>query len=169
MGNWTVGDDICDGVGESRIFADDFSGDDYFIIINSAILKSGYRYGVYFRATDPNAVDGYIFQYDQKHETGAFVFRKWLNGYEIWKPIAVAPAPPNYDWYNIDRQIQLNVIGDTFTLSIDGQEIMTVVDDTYSKGGIGFRTWSGETKACFSDISISNPKIIDTRERIVFL
>jgi hypothetical protein len=64
--------------------------------------------------------------------------------------------PEDYDWYSNAHQIQLSVIGNNFTVNIDGQEMMTATDDTYTEGGIGLRTWD-DTEACFEGIKIRNP------------
>jgi Flp pilus assembly pilin Flp len=71
--NWNTDGPICGGPSEGRIFADDFSGNDYVINIDSAQLSQGNGYGVYFRATGVDRVNGYTFQYDPGY--GAFIFR----------------------------------------------------------------------------------------------
>ncbi len=153
-GRWDVGDPLCGGPGEGRIFADDFSGDDYVINIDSANLSQGNGYGVYFRTSNEERVNGYNFQYDPGWGDGAFLFRKWVNGHEL-PPIAVARVP-GFDWHNTNRQIKISVVGDTFNAYVDGELVLTATDSTYSEGGIGIRTWDN-TKACFSGISITNP------------
>jgi len=153
-GDWTIDDQICGGGGEGRIFADGFSGDDYVLNIESSQLFKGNGYGVYFRASEPNLVDGYTFQYDKGYQ--ALIFRKWVGGHELSPPFAVERMPADYDWYSKDHQIQLSVVGNTYTVNIDGQEMMTATDDTYTEGGIGLRTWD-DTEACFEGITIKNP------------
>jgi fructan beta-fructosidase len=155
-GKWTTDDQICGENGEGRIFADGFSGDDYVINIDSAELFQGMGYGVYFRSTEPDNVDGYTFQYDPGYGSGALIMRKWVNGYELNPPFAREWMPDDFDWYNTDHQVQLSVVGDTFKVSIDGQEMLTASDDTYSEGGFGLRTWDS-TEVCFEGISVSNP------------
>ena len=153
-GHWKTGDPLCGGPGEGRIFADDFSGEDYIINIDSAQLYQGNGYGVFFRTTNEDHVNGYNFQYDPGWGGGAFLFRKWVNGHEL-PPIAVARAP-GFEWHNTDRQITVSVVGDTFQAYVDGELVLTATDDTYSEGGVGLRTWDN-TEACFSGISITNP------------
>jgi hypothetical protein len=153
-GDWTIDDQICGGVGEGRIFAEDFTGDDYILNIDSARLFQGMGYGVYFRASEPNLVNGYTFQYDPGYQ--GLILRKWMGGHELHPPFAVEIMPEDYDWYSNAHQIQLSVIGNNFTVNIDGQEMMTATDDTYTEGGIGLRTWD-DTEACFEGIKIRNP------------
>jgi Flp pilus assembly pilin Flp len=153
-GDWTIGDEICGKGGEGRIYADGFTGEDYIINIESARLFQGNGYGVYFRTSQPHLVDGYTFQYDPGYK--ALIFRKWVGGHELSPPIAVERMPSDYDWYSTDHQIQLSVIGDTFIVNIDGQEMMKASDNTYTKGGLGLRTWDN-TIACFDGIKVTNP------------
>jgi len=137
------------------IFAEDFSDDDYVIDLGTANLATGWGYGVFFRVGDPTGkIEGYIFQYDPGYGAGAFLFRKWVDGHEL-APFAVEFAP-GFDWYGEDHRIQVRVVGNTFTAYLDGQQVVTGSDDTYSSGGVGFRTWDA-TEACFDDLSISAP------------
>jgi hypothetical protein len=150
-GNWDVGDQICGGVGEGRLFADGFSGSDYTIHIDSAALTQGNGYGVFFRATDPANIDGYTFQYDPGYQ--AFIFRKWVNGRELNPPFAVSRAP-GYNWYNASHQVQIKIQGDHFTAYVDGAQVLEATDSTYASGGIGLRTWDN-TKMCVDGITIN--------------
>jgi Flp pilus assembly pilin Flp len=142
---------LCGGPGEGRIFTP-IDGDNYRVNIDQNELLQGNGYGVFFRASDVENVDGYTFQYDPGYGKGEFLIRKWVNGYEL-PPIARAPAPPNYDWHNTNRQIELVVDGDNFAVSIDGEEVVTAQDSTYSEGGVGLRTW-WPTRACFDDMTV---------------
>ncbi|HEY74514.1 MAG: hypothetical protein DRJ03_07775 [Chloroflexi bacterium] len=151
-GDWTTdGEQMCGGPGEGRIFTE-IPADDYAVTINSATLRQGNGYGVYFRVTDTPRFDGYSFQYDPGYRGGAFIFRKWVNGRELWPPFAQTRAR-GYDWWETPRDIKVVADGNTFTASVDGQPILTASDDTYSEGGIGLRTWD-RTVACFDSISV---------------
>ncbi len=154
FGHWSYDDGKVCGKRNGRIFANDFSGDDYVVNIDSATLSKGNGYGVYFRTSDESAVDGYNFQYDPGWGGGAFLFRKWVNGHEL-PPIAVQRMP-GYDWHGTPREIQIEVVGDTFTAYVDGKEMLSASDDTYSEGGVGLHTWN-KTQACFEGISVSAP------------
>ena len=57
-GDWTINDQLCGGIGEGRVFAEGYTGDDYVINIDCAKLNQGNGYGIYFRSTQPNLVDG---------------------------------------------------------------------------------------------------------------
>lgn len=125
---------------------------DYVINIGKATLAAGNGYGVYFRLKSFSPTNGYAFQYDPGYG-GAFVVRKWVNGWEVNPPLAVAKMP-GYTWLNTPRQVQLVVKGNTFLAYVDTQLVLTVVDGTYPSGGVGFRTWDS-TRVCFDDFSIS--------------
>ncbi len=136
-GTWkSVNGLLTGGPSEGRIFHS-LTQSDYAVNLNAAMLKQGSGFGVFFRATNPSAVNGYDFQYDPG--LNAFVFRKWVNGNEL-SPFATAPAP-NYNWYNTNRNIQVVAKGHTFTASIDGKVVLQGTDSTYSSGGVGLRTW----------------------------
>lgn len=148
-GHWLARDGyLHGGPGEGRIFRG-LSQSDYVITVNGAVLNQGNGYGLWFRATDFDRVNGYTFQYDPGY--GAFIMRKWVNGNEL-SPFAMARAP-GYGWYNTPRQIQIAVKGNTFTAYIDGRQVLQGTDSTYASGGIGFRTWSNTT-ARFDNISV---------------
>ena len=62
---------------------------------------------------------------------------------------------PDYDW-NAIHNVSLQVNGNTFTTYIDDQEVISAIDDTYTSGAVGFRTW-GSSKSSFDIISIVEP------------
>jgi Flp pilus assembly pilin Flp len=128
---------------------------DYTVKLDGAMLNSGNGYGIMFRTQmTPTGLAGYAFQYDPGLK--GFVIRKWANGVEINPAIAFVSAP-NYDWYSAAHNIQLDVKGGTFTAFIDGKQVLTAQDSTYSSGGAGLRTWDS-TMACFDNFTIgSNP------------
>lgn len=156
-GGWTVQNgQLCSTKdGEQRIFnrctLQNGAPSDYTVNVNVATLFQGNGYGVYFRMQDSSSWNGYGFQYDPGYN--GFVFRKWVNGYELSKPLA-AVQMPKYNWYNQPRKIQVVVQGNTFKAYVDGVLVLTAQDDTYSKGGAAFRTWSS-TRSCFDGFSTS--------------
>ncbi len=153
-GNWAIRDsELCGGPGEGRIFTP-VSADDYVIDINKALLSKGDGYGVFFRTQNVERVSGYVFQYDPGY-LDQFLIRKWVNGVEIERPI-VRKRIPGYNWHNVNRQIQLSVIGDRFTVLVDGQPMLSLSDATYPSGGVGLRVWDG-TDACFDNLTIRRP------------
>jgi len=131
---------------------------DYVISMNDVNLSKGNGYGVYFRTTvDNNGLDGYIFQYDPglksaAYPNGAFIIRQWVNGHEIWNPVAIAPL--GSDVFNTSHDFQIDVKGDTFTVLMDGKQVLSAKDSTYTTGGTaGLRSWDS-TAACIGDFSI---------------
>jgi hypothetical protein len=139
------------GPGEGRIFHVNLSQGDYTITVNGAVLNQGNGYGIWFRATNVEKVNGYTFQYDPGHGYGAFIMRKWVNGNEL-SPFAVAYAP-GYNWTTTPRQVQIVAKGNTFTAYVDGKQVLQGTDSTYTQGGVGFRTWDNTT-ARFGNISV---------------
>ena len=133
----------CDQYG--YIFANEFSGEDYTLQVSGAHLTQGWGYGIFFRTQRNNGgFDGYNFQYDPGYGSGEFLFRKWINGYEL-SPIAREPAPQGFDWYSAPRDLLIEISGDTFTAFVDGKEVLSVTDDSYQEGGVGVRVWDSSS------------------------
>ncbi|RME07737.1 MAG: DUF1080 domain-containing protein [Anaerolineae bacterium] len=152
--NWRIEDGKLCGSGWGALFNTQFSGDDYTINLGKANLARGNGYGVFFRAQNYSRPEGYIFQYDPGWRGGAFIFRKWVNGHELY-PFAEARMP-GYDWHGEDHQITVAVEGNTYIAYVDGQEVLRASDSTYTQGGIGLRTWD-RTAVCFDDLTITTP------------
>ncbi|GAB4505085.1 MAG: hypothetical protein Fur0043_20800 [Anaerolineales bacterium] len=132
---------------------------DYVIRMDDVVLDKGNGYGVFFRTTeDEKGASGYIFQYDpgmRSHgypPNGAFLIRRWVNGREIWPPLDIAPI--SGDVYDTPHDIEIVVQGDTFTVKVDGQQVLQATDSTYSSGGVGLRTWDN-TEVCSAGYSLS--------------
>jgi len=145
------------GGGEHRSFAftEDTSWTDYAVEVN-ALLTKGDGYGVYFRATNPEAVNAYVFQYDpgyNKAQGGEFLFRKVVDGKEM-SPIARVRAPQGYDWYGQERLIKVEARGTTLVASIDGVPVLQVEDSSFTNGAVGLRTWD-DTEAIFNDVQVT--------------
>lgn len=142
--------------GEHRIFAGDETWEDYTIEVD-AVLEQGSGYGVYFRATNPDAADAYIFQYDENYGSGAFLFRKIVDGKEQppFAQVFVRDTEfgKDFDWYGTERTITLEIAGDEFRAYVDGVLVVTGVDDSYPSGMMGLRAW-GKTSAVFSEIRV---------------
>ena len=79
------------------------------------------------------------------------MFRKWVKGREL-KPFAITKAQ-DFDWYAQDYTLQSHVIGDTFTVIIDDEQVLQGVGDAYQSDGVGFRTWN-KSEVCFNSISV---------------
>jgi len=154
-GRWQVRDGRLCIEGTGRIYHS-LNRSDYVIDINLARISQGNGYGIFFRDSGGPAFNGYTFQYDPGYGKGAFIFRKWINGRELSVPIARVDAPTGYNWYGIDRQVRVEVRGDTFTAFIDGQLVVQARDTTFTQGGIGLRSWDA-TSVCFDDLRIRRP------------
>ncbi|RME87502.1 MAG: DUF1080 domain-containing protein [Anaerolineae bacterium] len=156
-GHWKVEDGQMCTSKHARIFntcSTELPQGDYEIRLDGATLMQGNGYGVFFRVSNVGShFNGYTFQYDPGYGGGAFIYRKWVNGRELWPPFAIAWAP-NYDWYGEPHDIRIVVKGNTFTTYIDGQEVLTATDDTYTEGAVGLRSWD-HTQACFDGFTIA--------------
>jgi Flp pilus assembly pilin Flp len=125
---------------------------DYTIHLEGVVLNKGQGYGVMFRVQNyDGSPNGYAFQYDPGLE--GIVFRKWVNGWEIWQPLAYQKLT-NYQWYGVSKDIDVVVKGNSMQAYIDGELVLSAKDDTYSSGGVGLRTW-GVTEVCFDNFSIN--------------
>lgn len=126
---------------------------DYTIKLTDTTLNQGNGYGLFFRGTEMDGrTDGYIVQYDPGWGGGAIIMRKWINGREL--PPFATYRMSEYDWYGEPHDMQLNVEGDTFTFILDGEVVLVGQDDTYSEGGVGFRSWDS-SEVCFGNMVIS--------------
>ncbi len=143
--------------GEHRIFAGDETWTDYTIEANATLEDGSWGYGIYFRATDPNNTNAYIFQYDQRYGSGAFLFRKIVNGREK-SPFAKVYARDtsfgkDFDWYDSERNITVEVVGNEYRAYVDDELVVVGTDDDYNHGMVGLRTWS-KSSAIFNDITV---------------
>jgi hypothetical protein len=139
---------------EDKAIARDSSGSNCAITLN-AELFAGNGFGVIFRESgDPASMNGYTFQYDPGYQGGQFIMRKWINGVEIWPPFVAVSPPAGYQWQGVDRQIEVDAAGSTFTAMIDGKTVLTGSDSTYSSGAAGLRVWAGG-QASFANFSVT--------------
>jgi Flp pilus assembly pilin Flp len=151
--------ELCVGPGgEHRGFTGGDDWDDYTVNVDRANLDHGDGYGVYFRVNDEPDINGYVFQYDPgyrggSYPNGAFLIRKVVNGGET-SPIAAQPAPDDFDWYDVDRQVSVEVEGDTFTAFVDGEQVVQATDSQFATGRVGLRTWDGSL-GCFDDLTVT--------------
>lgn len=161
LDDWELYDGDCEVTPEGQIccsnfgytFAEDFSGQDYVIQIKNAHLTEGMGYGIFFRTQVAGGTfNGYNFQYDPGYGSGAFLFRKWVNGYEL-PPLARANAPTDYNWYEHPRDITIQVQGTSFTAFIDGKQVLSASDSTYTESGVGLRTWGG-SEVCLDQVIV---------------
>jgi len=137
--------------GEHRTF---YGSDDWtnYVVTVQATLRYGKGFGIYFRATDIDRLNAYVFQYDPGYGGGHFLFRKVVNGREQ-PPFALAKAPADYQWHGVPRRVEVRVEGDSFTAIVDGGPVLQARDSTYPRGRIGLRVWSG-SEACFDWVRV---------------
>ncbi|WP_298817728.1 family 16 glycoside hydrolase [Chloroflexus sp.] len=154
QGRWQVRDGRLCIDGPGRIYRP-LERNDYVINVDLARITKGNGYGIFFRDSGGAKFNGYSFQYDPGYGRGAFIIRKWVNGNELSMPIARRDAP-GYDWYGTDRQVRVEVRGDTFTAYVDGQPVVQARDSSFTSGGIGFRSWDASS-ACFDDLRVQRP------------
>ncbi|MCS6887347.1 family 16 glycoside hydrolase [Chloroflexus sp.] len=154
-GRWQIRDGRLCIDGPGRIYRP-LDRSDYVINLDVARITQGNGYGIFFRDSGDAKFNGYSFQYDPGYGQGAFIIRKWVNGNELSTPIARVNAPAGYDWYGADRQVRVEVRGDTFTAYIDGQPAVQIRDNSFTSGGIGLRSWDN-TSACFDNLSVQRP------------
>ena len=125
---------------------------DYSVSISGAELTQGNGYGVFFRGTElDGSTSGYTVQYDPGWGGGAIIMRKWVNGREL-EPFATYRMPA-YDWYSDSHDLRIDVQGDTFTVYLNGEEVLVGQDDTYSEGGVGLRSWDS-TEVCMDNFQV---------------
>lgn len=123
---------------------------DYMITLKNANLSQGDGYGLFFRLQSTNPTNGVVFQYDPGAK--GFLFRKWVNGWEV-NPAIAFKSMPGYNWHNVPHNISVKVQGNTYTGYVDGQPILTATDNTFSGGSTGLRTWD-RTKMCAEGYTI---------------
>jgi hypothetical protein len=128
---------------------------DYKMTMNLAQLIKGDGYGLMFRLSkEKSGFSGYSFQVDPGYGD-KFVFRRYdANGAELGTPLAVASFPAGFD-PNAPHNVSVSVVGDTFTAYVDGVQVLTAQDDTYTSGGTGLRTW-GNSESDFSGYKVTS-------------
>lgn len=147
-GNWLTQQGKLKGTQLGATLLNNFSRDDFIVSVDGVELKSVGKkyegYGIFFRASNENAINGYMVEVEKKDskDPGLLYFSKWENGYQIVPPLASTTVPDNFDWEN-PGDFKVAVQGNTFTAYLDGKEMLTAKDDTYNKGTIGISVNSG--------------------------
>ena len=142
--------------GEHRSFYGAENWTDYVVRV-TANLYQGSGFGVFFRATQVDHLNGYVFEYAPGGtcfgNEGCFFYRRVVEGREQ-SPFAQSAAPDDFQWHGISREIEVCAEGHTFTASIDGEEVLEATDGEYSHGQAGLRTWDA-SEVCFWDLSVA--------------
>jgi Flp pilus assembly pilin Flp len=135
---------------ERRTFVGDPNWTDYTVSLRANLIQ-GNGWGLYFRATNLNLLDAYVFQYDPGF--GAFIFRQVIDGHEQ-SPFGRANVPSDYEWRDTWHTIRLIVQGNTFTAFVDDAQVLQASNSDYPAGQVGLRLWSTST-ACFDDFTVT--------------
>jgi len=142
--------------GEHRSFFGAENWTDYVVRL-TANLYQGDGFGVFFRATLVDQVNGYLFEYAPGGrcfgQEGCFFFRKVVEGRVLY-PFAQSTAAAAYEWHNTVREVEVRVEGDSYTAFIDGEEVLKASDGDHTRGQAGLRTWDG-SQACFWDFTVA--------------
>ena len=149
-GTWKINNGQLCGSNGGQIFAPIPGASNYVINLNGATMTTGNGYGLFFDSSNVTSVNGYDFQFDPG--VGGFIMRKWYQGAEM-APSVITKPPAGFN-YNTTHNIQVMVQGQTFTALVDGQQVFTTTDPTYTSGEIGLRTWDS-TQVCFDSISVN--------------
>jgi Flp pilus assembly pilin Flp len=128
-------------------FAKSSQFDDGTILLDANLQgNSGAGYSVFFHLSgDPNnqkKFDGYAFSYDPSYGKGAFVLRKWVDGVEIWQPLAIYAPSNSYAWYGATHIIEIGTNGSLITAKVDGHSVLSVTDQSFGKGGVALRAFN---------------------------
>jgi len=159
-GKWKIrdGDLVPTGKGENRLGFGDDSWTDYEITAK-ALLTSGRGYGIYYRADGKRNISGYIFKYDPGYGKGkdkgkgAFLVSKVDKGKEK-SPSQLFWMPDDFDVFGKSHDITISVNGDKHSIKIDGKELFSFNDDTFSSGSAGFESWKG-SQVNFQEVIVS--------------
>jgi hypothetical protein len=104
-------------------------------------------FDILFRMQDEK--NGYRFTYNSK--INVYRFWKQVNG--NWVRIASTSVPS--EWGNNPMDVQVKLVGDTFTAIKGGQEVLQVRDSAFSEGQVGLRN-KPSSKSCFGDFSVKS-------------
>jgi Flp pilus assembly pilin Flp len=142
--------------GEHRSFLGAENWTDYVVRL-TANLYQGDGFGVFFRATQVDHVNGYLFEYAPGGtcfgKQGCFFFRKVVQGREQY-PFAQSAAPAGYQWYDAVREVEVRAEGDTYSALVDGEEVLKASDSDYAYGEAGLRTWD-DSEVCFWGFAVA--------------
>lgn len=134
--------------GEHRTFTGDSEWEDFTIEARTKLVR-GEGFGIYFRASNEPNINSYIFQYEPGYDTGrqgSFLFRRVINGNEqapfaVVRRVNTVFAGPDSWWYEEERDIKIEVKGNTFTAYVDGVPVVSGAENNLKKGRIGLRIW----------------------------
>ena len=162
LGNfkWSIDSNLLKpiGAGEHRLLFENSNGTDYNIKVEAKYVSPGATktgYGIYYRtqegATNANEINGYCFQFDPGIGN-RFVVRKVVNGNEQ-TPFQSVAMSQGFD-INATHDIEIEVIGSSHVIKVDGVQVMNFTDSSFTEGSVGLRTWS-TSKSEFSEATVT--------------
>lgn len=156
--NWDQEDGrLCAGPNEHRALIQGSAGENFTVSVDATLDEGSWGYGVFFRSSvdESGRLQGYIFQYDPAYGSGEFLYRRWVNGYEL-SPFARARPESEFQWFGTQRHVEVEVRGDTMTTRIDGRTVLTAQDSAFDSGSAGLRTWIS-SRVCFDNFQVTSP------------
>lgn len=154
LGDWQIEDGVLTdiGHGERRVIFDDTFGDDYTITADATLVSGNGGYAMYYHATEEAGnISGYAFQFDLGY-SNSFIVRKVIDGKETSAFQVASMAQTMGDDFDIyaPHNIKIDVEDDHHSIYVDNVKVMEFIDDTFTEGSVGCRTWST------AEISVEN-------------
>ena len=151
-GKWSIVDGQLVGTSNNNILltgATDASDNIIKTNVNFNDKKDGIA-GIVFRTTlrRGKLYTGYGVELDKKSKE--FIFTKTTKGKSSDK--VKIDVPSGFDWSK-PHSLQVNAVGDKFTLYVDGQDVLSYVDDSYTSGSVGLS--SSKKNASFEDFEVT--------------
>jgi hypothetical protein len=160
--------------GENRVMSTLQRSTQDMVFTTNAHLKSGKGYGIWTRAdfTRATGISGYSFQFDPGFANvdpgfgPALLLRQWHNGKECWRPIAKVRMPSDIA-LNTAHRVVVTVTGDSLFATIDNRVVFNVESLSEAVAAspcgmpmptgtnVGFRGWGAETRAMFTNTTVS--------------
>jgi len=155
MGAWTANGKLNSSLSayENRAVFGDPTWTNYVLNTN-AVLSKGNGYGIYYRATVPNAssaINGFIFQFDPGLGN-KFLVRKVINGKET-SPIQSASMPAGFS-LNTMHSISISISGDKHVIKVDGAVVLDFANNSFMNGQAGVRSW-GSSNVNFDNLEVT--------------
>jgi len=138
---------------EARAIFTGSSGTDY-TISTTVNFTSGNGYGIYYHATNADAISGYVFQFDPGLGN-QFVVRKVINGNEQpqFQSVSMASAMPSGFSVYGSHNVSISTSGANQVIKVDGVQVLSFSDSTFASGYVGARSWDS-TVASIKNISV---------------
>lgn len=155
--HWTVNaDGSLNATGSGYALVGDESWEDYTVSAEIALEDGMMGAALLYRATESSAghlPTGYGVQIDPG--LGNQIVLRQYNGTSE-EVLAKVDYPAGFD-PTASNTVEIQVSGNTHTVSINGQEVITYTDTegtTYSSGQVGFRTWDAN-EATMDNLTVS--------------